>query len=64
MVRADEEARALLFRQQLASRQVAREALERAMHGNDASAQQLRDDWEPVILARLESRDIGRNDDE
>lgn len=34
------------------------------MHGNDAMAQQIRDDWESVILARLDWRDTGRDDDE
>lgn len=56
MVRADEEARSRLFWQQQDRRRRYQESLARSMRGDAAAAKQLRTDWEPVILARLEAR--------
>lgn len=62
MVNADEEARARLFWQQLDRQRRYRTALARSLNRNPAAAKQVRTDWEPVILARLEARIHERDD--
>ncbi len=62
MVRPDEEARALLFRQQQARQAAARKARNQALTGSAAAAKVVRDGWKPLILARLE--EWGNDDDE
>ena len=64
MVRQDEEDRALLFRQQQYRQAAARRARNAALTGNAASAQAVRDGWEPILLARLEADEDERSDEE
>lgn len=64
MVRADEERRALLFRQQQIRQQKARNARNEALRGNGAAVKAVKDGWLPVILARIEADQHERNDDE
>lgn len=64
MVRADEEARSRLFWAQQERRKRAKAAFRRSIRGSDAAATQVRADWEPVILARLEARLVERNDED
>lgn len=45
----DEESRAVLFRQQERERNANRVRMERALHGNPATARELREAWEPII---------------
>ena len=64
MVRPDEEARARLFWAQQRRQEAARTARNAALRGNAAAAQAIRDGWEPILLARLESRQWARDDEE
>ncbi len=64
MVRPDEERRARLYRAQQDKQAAARRARNAALRGNAAAAQTVRDGWEPILVARLESRQWERDDDE
>ena len=64
MVRADEERRALLFRQQQVTRQRAIAVRNAALRGSNATVKAIKDGWEPYILARLEADYDERNSDE
>lgn len=63
MVRVDEEARALISRQQTRRQARARVARNAALRGTNAAAQAIRDDWESVILARREAGEERDNDE-
>jgi len=64
MVRADEEARALSFRQRQQRRADWERAREQSLQGNAASAKAVRDAWEPVLLANLEREPLYGEDDD
>lgn len=64
MVRPDEETRARLYWAQQRQQAAARRARNAALRGNAAAADAVRDGWEPILLARLESRQWARDDDE
>lgn len=55
MVRQDEEDRAVAFRASLRQRAAAERARVRSLTGDAGAAEQIRRDWEPVILARIEA---------
>lgn len=59
MARQDEEDRAALFRQQAIARCRNERARERQLSGNGAQRLTNYRNWEPLILARLESRQAG-----
>lgn len=63
MVRADEERRALLFRQQQIRQQQARRARNEALRGNGAAVKAIKDGWLPIILARLEADQHERDEE-
>ena len=64
MSSADEEARALLFRQQQVTRRRAIAVRNAALRGNNAAAQTVKDGWKPYILAMRERGYTERNGDE